>query len=316
MRILEELNHDESLKYYFETEYENERSTQIVEKIKYYINLDNKLEAANIYSSFCNAICVLTRKNARNIIRNPGALRLQFGQIFFFSFLAGSIFWKLPNTSEGNRGRLGFAIFFTHNNFIIHVMRMVVNFPLERLLLKDDYNSNLYGIGSFTFAKQIVETPIALLLSTIFVCVVYFMVGYQETAVNFFTFLGIYVTLAFYTQSFGYAFTSLFSSMDQAFRTINISVVVFIIFSGVIINHANMPVWLGWIRFIDPIFYGFQCAIVNEFTEYKINEGFDFFALLNKNIPIWKYMVILIGISFFLRILQMIELQMVVNRKL
>merc|ERR1712216_722398 len=42
-------------------------------------------------------------------------------------------------------------------------------------------------------------------------------------------------------------------------------VVLFLVFSGYMLNEASMPDWIGWIKYLSFIRYAFQAMCVNEF---------------------------------------------------
>ena len=76
-----------------------------------------------------------------------------------------------------------------------------------------------------------------------------------------------------------------------------------------------MPVWLAWIRFINPIFYAVQSAETNEF-EGRNFEGINFYELTKENLDIWHCMVYLVAMGLFLRILVFFGLYLAVNKKI
>jgi ABC-type multidrug transport system permease subunit len=282
-----------------------------------FLNIPNPLSySTDTYSNFCTAFKVLARNLAKSVIRNPQVMRIRFITVIFMTFICGSIFWKLTNTLEGNRGKLGFMLFFTISNFMQNIMNMVVNFPKERYLLKEDYNSNLYGVVPYTISKQFIETPVSVLIAIFFCTLVYFMIGFKETAYNYFIFIGIYSAFVFKVQSFGYIFGCFLTNVDLGLRVVSIGMVFLFLFCGLILNPSNMPVWLAWIRWINPIFYCIQSVMINEFTDREF-EGRNFYALVKEDgLEIWHCMVFLVCVGMFLRILTVFGLYLVVRKKL
>lgn len=319
MQVLEEYNRIEDKKYFFVEQYSSQREDQVIAEMEKYLNnfeeshiTINKLE---VYSSFNTAVRVLVKNNFRLALRNANSMLIKILTILFNTFVAGSIFWKLEDNLEGNRGRFGFILFYTINVFMFNIMNMVMNYPKERVLLKDDYNTNLYGIVPYHLAKQLIETPAMLIITIVYCILVYFLIGYKETAYNFFIFLGIYVAFTFNTQSLGYIFAVCINSMNQALQVISVGNVAVFLFSSLVLNPKNMPIWLSWVRYFNPIFYCAQSVAINELEDRNF-EGFNFYLEMKENLEIWHCMVFLVGVGCLLRALSFIGLQLVVNRQI
>jgi len=321
MRILEELNHGaDHQKYFFNQEYNKEKDIEIINEINNFLEditeeTNQIIEYVETYSDFCTAFKVNFRDYAKTVQRNPQIIRVKIITLLFLSFISGSIFWKLQNNLEGNRGKLGFILFFTVSNFMQQIINIVMVFPTEKKQLIEDYNSNLYGVVPYTLAKQFVDTPLNLIVVFLYTAIVYFMIGMKETAENYFIFAGIYLSFAFCVMSIGIIFGCFLETTSQGFTIMNVLTVFLFIFSGLILNAANMPNWLAWIRYFNPIFFCIQSVMINEF-EGRNFEGRDFYALVKENLDIWHCMVYLIGVGVLLRSLTFIGLHLVVKKKI
>ena len=59
---------------------------------------------------------------------------------------------------------------------------------------------------------------------------------------------------------------SLSRTLTQALAPAAILVLGLVIYTGFAIPVSNMPGWSRWINYIDPIAYGFESLMINEFT--------------------------------------------------
>ena len=70
------------------------------------------------------------------------------------------------------------------------------------IFLREHYNG-MYRTDVYFIAKNIAEVPLSIVLPALFVAVVYFMIGLNANAVNFFICMGILVLVANIAVSFG-----------------------------------------------------------------------------------------------------------------
>ena len=321
MKILEELNHgSDEQKFFFNQEYNKEKDIEFSEEINNYLvqtedNTSQDIDKVEIYSNFVTAFKVNFRDYSKTVARNPQIVQIKILTLLFFTFICGSVFWQLPNTLEGNRGRLGFLLFFTLNNFMQQIINIIMVFPLEKKLLIDDCTSNLYSVAPYTMARQFIDTTINLIIIVIYTALLYFLVGFQVTPTHYFTFLGIYVAYGFCVISIAVLIGCFLDNVGQGFAIMNIGVVTLLIFSSLILNPKNMPVWLAWIRYFNPLFYCIQAALINEFEGVNI-QGMNFYVLIKENLEIWHCMVYFIAVGIVLRSMAFVALHLVVKKKI
>ena len=319
MRIIEHQNLKN--KHYFIDEYKKEKEIEFINEIDNYLEKtqdDNSIPNITnvaIYSNFYTAFRVNFRDYGKTIIRNPQVIRIKIITLLYFAFLCVSIFWRLPDTLEGNRGKLGFLLFFTTSNFNRQVVSVVLVAPMEKKLLIEDVNSNLYGVAPYTIARQIIDTIINLLIVLIYTLLTYFLVGLKETVENYFIFAGVYLSFTFCAMSIGLVISCFIKTTSQGVSAFTITSAILYGFSGIVINPKNIPVWLSWLRFINPIFYCTQASINNEFKDGS-PLGVNLYELYKENFDIWHCIVYFVGIGLILRFFVFKGLQLAVQKKI
>ncbi len=264
--------------------------------------------------AFCDQFGVLCKRTYLNVIRNPTALRTRIFMLLVFSFIACSIFYNMSYDIAGTYNRMGFLFFFTINNFMTLLFSAVLAFPLERGIFLREYANKLYGIVPYYLSKNLIETPIGLLSTFIYGVIVYYIVGLRPEVQYFFIFLCNFVVLGWLSISMGLFFGASFSSLQTALIITQFSVLPAFLFSGFLINQANMPVWLAWIRFISPFRYSLEASMRNEF-ENNPRYMFNPVEQLNLDIGMWNCVIIMVFMGIGLRILGLIFLKIASNRK-
>lgn len=85
------------------------------------------------------------------------------------------------------------------------------------------------------------------LLPMLMAVILYWMVGLDETAEQFFTFYLALFLIGLAGNSLGYLLGSLTSDTKIVTLLIPVMIMPFVLFSGFYKNRDSLPVWLGWI---------------------------------------------------------------------
>ena len=130
--------------------------------------------------------------------------------------------------------------------------------------------SSFHRPAAYAIAQTVVDVPLVFIQVLIFDIVVYFMAGLARTASQFFiSFIFLFImTMSMY--SFFRALGSLTKSLDIASRFTGISIQVLIVYTGYLIPPSKMHPWFKWLIWINPVQYGFEGLMANEFTGLNI----------------------------------------------
>ncbi|KAF2181432.1 ABC transporter [Zopfia rhizophila CBS 207.26] len=93
----------------------------------------------------------------------------------------------------------------------------------------------------------------------------YFLTGFQATAGNFFTWFFI-VYIEHLALSMFFRSVAVFSrNVHLAILPVGIFFNMYVLYTGLYVPPPQMQVWLGWLRYLNPLYYGFESVMVNEF---------------------------------------------------
>lgn len=112
--------------------------------------------------------------------------------------------------------------------------------------------------------------PLVLIQVTIFDVVVYFMANLSRTASQFFISLLILWITTMTMYSFFRSLGALCKSLDTATRLTGVAIQALIVYTGYLIPPQKMHPWFRWLIFIDPVQYGFEALMSNEFYNLEI----------------------------------------------
>ena len=131
-------------------------------------------------------------------------------------------------------------------------------------------HSSFYRPAAYAIAQTVVDIPLVLVQVLIFDLVVYFMCDLSRTPSQFFIsllFLWI-VTMNMY--SFFRAIGALSKSLDVATRITGVAIQVLIVYTGYLIPPEKMHPWFKWLMYINPVQFGFESLMANEFYNLQI----------------------------------------------
>lgn len=270
MHVLEGLNKTEEKKTiladYFKADclksIDQEIDSKREHKPEHELEVSKKTEG-----NFMNEVRVLTYRSVLNIIRNPLIIRLRIGVTAFFIFLLFSVYGRLGTDKEYVVDKRGFLLFFSISCYMTNIFSVVLAFPLERKVFLREHNSHMYSVSTYYLAKNIVETPYNIILTTIFVSATYWAVGMRPDGISFFqTLLGL-ICMSQFSQSMGYTIGAAFNDVAQALIITQATLIPNILFSGIVASIETLPPYCKWISYIAPFRYILEIILRAEFDD-------------------------------------------------
>ncbi|KAJ3138169.1 hypothetical protein HK100_000047 [Physocladia obscura] len=180
------------------------------------------------------------------------------------AIIVGSVYLDLPVTSAGaftRGGAIYFALLFNSVSAFAEIPKLVEG----RSILYKHMDMALYRPSTHFMAQTIFDMIISAIRIMLFSIILYFMVGLQNTAGHFFTF---FITTLLTQQCFSYLLKIMAYLSAQKHEAINNAAIILIfstIYAGYMISLNDMKPWFKWIIYLNPLGYGFQTLMVNEF---------------------------------------------------
>ncbi|MCJ1447807.1 MAG: hypothetical protein MMC23_008319 [Stictis urceolatum] len=191
------------------------------------------------------------------------------GSTLVQALIAGSLFYDAPDNSSGlflKGGALFFALLF---NSLLAMSEVTDSFSGRPVLAKHK-SFTFYHPAAFCIAQITADIPVILFQVSAFSIVLYFMVGLTTSAGAFFTFWALLVTTTFAMTALFRAIGAAFSTFDAASKVSGLMISALIMYTGYMIPKTKMHPWFVWIYWIDPLAYGFEALLGNEFHNKSI----------------------------------------------
>ena len=186
------------------------------------------------------------------------------GSTLVQSLIAGSLFYNAPANSSGLFIKGGAVFFALLYNSLMAMSEVTDSFSARPVLAKHR-SFALYHPAAYCIAQICADIPILCFQVTIFVLPLYWMTGLKATAAAFFTFWVLVFAVTLCITAMFRAVGAMFSTFDGASKVSGLLVSALIMYTGYMIPRPHMHPWLGWIFWIDPLAYGFEALLSNEF---------------------------------------------------
>ncbi|EAR86586.2 lipid transporter family ABC domain protein (macronuclear) [Tetrahymena thermophila SB210] len=213
----------------------------------------------------------IASRNLIKIFRDPLLIKSRILQTIAMSLIFGLIYLNQPKISSDLsirriNDRNGIMFMDMMNNFMNAMMGIIISFPSERLVFLKEENCKMYTPISYFLGKFITEFLMNLLLPLLYSSIIYYMVGYstQEES-QFWIYVATLVLLSFCGSGVGLTIGVMFQDVRTSTAITPAFVLPLILFCGMFKQRTDYASWIGWIQYISPFSYAFECLIRNEY---------------------------------------------------
>ncbi|KIW89320.1 uncharacterized protein Z519_10174 [Cladophialophora bantiana CBS 173.52] len=182
-----------------------------------------------------------------------------------FALIIGSIFYNLDGTTNSfySRGALlFFAILLNAFSSALEILTLYA----QRPIVEKHQRYALYHPSSEAFASMLTDMPYKIANTIIFNVTLYFLTNLRREPGAFFFFLLISFTLTLVMSMLFRTIASVSRTLSQALAPAAILILAIVIYTGFAIPVNYMLSWARWINYLDPVAYGFEALMINEFS--------------------------------------------------
>ncbi|KAL9618479.1 MAG: hypothetical protein Q9160_006798 [Pyrenula sp. 1 TL-2023] len=232
-------------------------------------NQSKATQKKNYTIPFHRQVLACTHRQLLITLGDRASLVGKWGGIIFQALIVGSLFYNQPTTSDGVFTRGGCLFFILLFNALLALAELTSAFSSRPIMLKHK-SFSFYRPSAYALAQTFLDVPLVLIQVFLFNIIVYFMSNLSRTASQFFiSLLFVWIaTMSMY--AFFRAVGALCGSLDIATRITGVAIQALIVYTGYLIPPTKMRPWLGWLRWINPIQYGFEALMSNEFYNLDI----------------------------------------------
>lgn len=215
--------------------------------------------------SYSQQIKLCLWRGFRRLMADPSLTFTQLFGNFIMALVIGSVFYNLPYTTTSffSRGSLlFFAILLNAFGSALEILTLYAQRPIVE---KHDRYA-LYHPSAEAFASMLTDMPYKICNAIVFNLALYFMTNLRREPGAFFFFLLISFTLTLVMSMLFRTIASVSRSLAQALAPAAILILAIVIYTGFAIPTTYMLGWARWINYINPVAYGFEALMINEFV--------------------------------------------------
>ncbi|KAI6765534.1 hypothetical protein HG530_006604 [Fusarium avenaceum] len=184
---------------------------------------------------------------------------------FFEAIIVASIFYNLsPDSSSIEKRNL--LIFFTIMINGLGSLLEVLTLYEKRKVIEKHGRYALYHPSVEAVSSMVMDLPYKLVNSLIVNTTLYFMCNLRREPGPFFFFFLMNTILTITMSNMFRLIASVTTTLSQALAPGAIVLLAVAIYSGFAIPQGYINEWIGWLRWINPIFYVFESLALNEFV--------------------------------------------------
>lgn len=192
---------------------------------------------------------------------------LTFTQLFgniIFALIIGSVFYNLQNNTNSFYSRGALLFFAVLMNAFSSALEILTLYA-QRPIVEKHSRYALYHPSAEAYASILTDIPYKISNAIVFNMILYFLANLRREPGPFFFFLLISFTLTMVMSMLFRTIASVSRTLSQAMAPAAILILAIVIFTGFVVPTNYMLGWCRWINYIDPVAYGFESLMINEF---------------------------------------------------
>lgn len=223
-------------------------------------------------ASPCVQFELLFRRAWREVMRDIVALAFKMVMQLFFSLIFGSVYFRMDMSQKSLQNRTGILFFVAMNQAFAGVIGTASVIPRQLKVVQRDRTAKLYGMLPFYLASMLTQLPLETLPGCIFGAIVYSITGLRPGLSHMLVYLTVVTIENMAGIGLGMVISASVSSVEMAPQVAPACVILFLMFSGFLLNEDSIPAVFTPLKEISFIRYSFQALSVNEL---KGNDGFS-----------------------------------------
>ena len=199
--------------------------------------------------------------------REPYVSSMRIGQAAVIALICGLVYFGQEENQDGIENLNG-AMFFSITTLTFNsITGSLFIFPAEFPVFIKEHKLGMYRTDVYFLSKTLAELPWYVLSPTIYVLIMYWMVGLHNNAATFFTFYALVLLTANCALSFGYFISCMSPSVQVATGIGPPLIMPFMLFGGFFIKDRSIPEYFIPLKWISWFKYAFECVIINQWQD-------------------------------------------------
>ncbi|RLN78498.1 hypothetical protein BBJ28_00006395 [Nothophytophthora sp. Chile5] len=216
--------------------------------------------------TFWASTVTLMQRQAKLTARNTAYLKSRGFMVVVMGLLNGSVFYQFDVTDA----QIVLGVIFSSVMFLsMSQSAQIPTIMAGRDVFYKQRGAQFFHTASYVWATSVSQIPQAVVESVVYGSLVYWMGGFVPTASAFLVFL---LTLVLTVLAFAAFFLCLAAAAPDLHVVEPISMVTtlfFILFGGFVITKGNIPVYLIWLYWLNPVAWTTRSLVVSQYSDSR-----------------------------------------------
>jgi ABC-type multidrug transport system permease subunit len=201
-------------------------------------------------------------RNWREQMRDSLTLAIKSVFTMVFTVIFSLVYFQLGRSQRNIQDRSGLLFFLSMNQAFGSVIGCSQAIPRQLVVVNRERANRLYHVLPFYLSALVVMVPLESIPLMMNNAILFFMVNLSG---SFWVFYGVLLLEIMVGISLGMMLSASFKNVTMAAQLAPAVVILFLTFSGFLINEDSVPIYFIWLREISFIRYAFKALMVNEF---------------------------------------------------
>ncbi|KAI2486915.1 ABC transporter CDR4 [Pyrenophora tritici-repentis] len=215
--------------------------------------------------SYAQQITLCLWRSFVRLKADPSITIIQLVFNMIMALIIASVFYNLQETTISFFSRSALLFFAILMNAFGSALEILTLYA-QRSIVEKHSRYALYHPSAEAFASMLMDMPYKICNALSFNMVLYFMTNLRREPGNFFFFVLLSFTLTLTMSMLFRSMAALSRSLVQALAPAGILMLGLVMYTGFAIPPSYMLGWSKWMRWINPVAYGFESLMVNEFS--------------------------------------------------
>uniref|UniRef100_K3WSR2 ABC transporter domain-containing protein n=1 Tax=Globisporangium ultimum (strain ATCC 200006 / CBS 805.95 / DAOM BR144) TaxID=431595 RepID=K3WSR2_GLOUD len=214
------------------------------------------------HQSFWGNTWVLMRRQMMVTMRNTAFLLGRALMVIVMGLIYASTFFQF-NAADA---QVVIGVMFQAILFLaLGQASQIPTYIVARTIFYKQRAANFYRTAAYVVACSVQQLPLAITETIVFGSLLYWMCGFVPKAGAYFVFLLILFLTNMTCAAWFFFVAAISPDLSIAKPLAMISILLFVLFAGFVVAKSNIPDWLVWLYWIDPIAWCLRAAAVNQY---------------------------------------------------
>ncbi|EEY70640.1 ATP-binding Cassette (ABC) Superfamily [Phytophthora infestans T30-4] len=220
------------------------------------------------HQNFWSSTIAVVQRQITLTMRDRAFLVGRSAMIVLMGLLYSSVYYQIDETNA----QLMIGIIVNAVMFVsLGQQAQLPIFMAAREVFYKQRRANFFRTASFVLSNSVSQIPLGLAESLCFGSIVYWMCGYVPT-VDAFLFFELMMFMTNLAMTACFFFLSCASpDLNVAYPVSVVSILLFVVFAGFVITKDQIPDYLIWIYWINPMAWGVRALAVNQYTDERFD---------------------------------------------